>query len=227
MALNDWRFPLPLAVLSGHEKPVKSAKFSPDGNRIVTDTDGAVRIWDSMTGKLLSTLQTNGKWLCASQFSPDGQKIVTASFDQRLTGQASIKNEVARFTTGDATALIAGLDNMVQMWDGNTGKRIVNLAGNERENERSGNGGVSVAMVTGRAGHNSEVTGVEFSPDGLRIMSVTKTGSVKMWEAGTGKLLFTLQGSGYGARFSLDGERIVTVTAYEPPRCGTVMMASS
>jgi hypothetical protein len=82
-ALNDWRFPLPMATLQGHEDWVSSAQFSPDGKRIVTASwDKTARLWETESGKLLATLQGHEGWVYNAQFSPDGKRIVTASLDK-------------------------------------------------------------------------------------------------------------------------------------------------
>jgi WD40 repeat protein/serine/threonine protein kinase len=200
VALNDWRFPLPVAVLSGHHGPVRNATFSPDGSRIMTDEDGAVRIWDSVTGKLLTTIETGRQWLCASLFSPDGQKIITAALDAR-TRMKSIRNS-------NPAELVNAYDQMVQLWDSNTGKLLANLIDHEREQAGMA---AWVAIASGLAGHESDVAGMQFSPDGQRIVTATKYGKARIWDAGTGRLLLTLRASGiFNARFSSDGERIVT-----------------
>ncbi len=42
------------------------------------------------------------------------------------------------------------------------------------------------------SGHSSGVSDVAFSPDGLRLATASRDGTVKVWEAATGKELFTL-----------------------------------
>ncbi len=62
-------------------------------------------------------------------------------------------------------------------------------------------------------GHRGEVRGVAFSPDGKRIVTGSNDGTARVWDAETGRELFTLNGHAYwvlGVAFSPDGERIVT-----------------
>ena len=66
-----------------HRAPVWSARFSPDGQRVVTASeDRTARVWDAATGQPL-TEPVLHKWIVISaRFSPDGKRIVTASLDR-------------------------------------------------------------------------------------------------------------------------------------------------
>ena len=67
------------SILLGH---VRSASFSPNGQRVVTASwDGTAGIWDVTTGQLIHTLQGHRNVVCAASFSPDGRSVVTASRD--------------------------------------------------------------------------------------------------------------------------------------------------
>ncbi|HYT47911.1 MAG TPA: TIR domain-containing protein, partial [Burkholderiales bacterium] len=67
----------------GHEGPVNSAAFSPDGSRIVTaSTDRTARIWDAASGKEIAVLRGHEDTVISAAFSPDGSRIVTASGDR-------------------------------------------------------------------------------------------------------------------------------------------------
>ncbi|MBC8726785.1 hypothetical protein F6X37_36610, partial [Paraburkholderia sp. 31.1] len=46
-----------IAKLTGHQGPVFSAAFSPDGQRVVTaSADGTARVWDAATGEVIAKL---------------------------------------------------------------------------------------------------------------------------------------------------------------------------
>ena len=70
-------------TLKGHEDGVRSAAYSPDGERIVTASeDKTAKVWDANTGQELMTLAGHGGPVGSAMYSPDGHQIVTASADK-------------------------------------------------------------------------------------------------------------------------------------------------
>ena len=66
-----------------HNAEVTSAKFSPNGRWVVTTSaDKTARVWDAVTGRMISgPLQHEGV-VNDAEFSPDGRAVATASADQ-------------------------------------------------------------------------------------------------------------------------------------------------
>ena len=71
-------------TLKGHEGAVLSARYSPDGQRIVTAGAGdkTAKVWDAQTGQELITLKGREGAVLSARYSPDGARIVTASNDK-------------------------------------------------------------------------------------------------------------------------------------------------
>lgn len=64
-----------------------------------------------------------------------------------------------------------------------------------------------------RTGHTDQITSVCFSPDGTTVVTASKDGCAKLWNAETGTLLADLKGlrdDKFSASFSPDGKKIVT-----------------
>jgi WD40 repeat protein len=86
--------------LVGHEFPIASVAFSPDGSRIVTaGGDHHAMLWDTATGTRLRLLRGHFGSLHDARFSPDGRWIVTA-------GPRSVG--LWRATDGQLTDLLVG-----------------------------------------------------------------------------------------------------------------------
>ena len=70
-----------VAALEGHTEAIRSATFSPDGQRIATAAaDDSARVWDAKTGNVLRVLKHSDN-VYTVRFSPDGTRVVTASKD--------------------------------------------------------------------------------------------------------------------------------------------------
>ena len=85
MRIRNCRFPacsLSVSLLE-HEFSVFSARFSPDGQNIVSagGHDRTVRIWDLATGECVRTLQGHTASVYSAEFSPDGRKVVSGALD--------------------------------------------------------------------------------------------------------------------------------------------------
>ena len=72
-------------VVVGHSSTVWSARFSPDGTKVVSSSsDHTLRLWDVATGECEQTVQGHSGTVWSAGFSPDGTKVVSGSSDKTL-----------------------------------------------------------------------------------------------------------------------------------------------
>jgi WD40 repeat protein/tRNA A-37 threonylcarbamoyl transferase component Bud32 len=210
-------------VLRGHTNRIVSAFFSPDGRQVVTASwDRTARIWDVATGHELAVLRASPYSLEAAFFNADGRRLLTVPSDRlqyfHYAGSADWK-PLPRDVPIDAPVRIDGtvaeLDHgvggsgahppsftradeqelpSVRLWDAATGKEIAVLG------ERKG------------LADRDEGTCAAFSTDGRRAVTGSPSGTVKVWDAQTGKLLKSFQGWIQPLRalaFSADDSRLL------------------
>ncbi len=195
--------------LIGHQAPVTSACFSPDGTQILTASrDGTARLWDGTTGQEIATLRGHEGPVLSARFSPDGARIVTASYDSTaclwdvktwqqigvLQGHgAPVEN--ACFSPDGVSILTASMDGTAKLWN------VANPEG-VRTFRRNRMGIVTSANAC-------------FSPDGARILTITGDGTVAFWDVTSGHKLAApphYEAWTANAAFSPDGFRIITVS---------------
>ncbi len=170
-----------LVVYRGHKAPVRGARISPDGTRVVTRSrDGTVRIFAASSGEEVAVLQ-HGQPVGALAISPDGRFITSGS----RNGEVSIFTRegilVHSVVQGSGAVLdlaidrnskrfaTASFDGKVRLYDLPTGK-----------------------LIRGSMSHDQLVNSVFFSHDGERIVSGSRDRTAKVWSVPEGDLLLTL-----------------------------------
>lgn len=154
----------------GSRLELLSARFSPDGKRILTaSADKTAMLWDLAAGNLIIVLDGHKDKLASAEFSPDGKKIVTASYDNMVklwdagTGALLFTFEghkdvvfSARFSSDNRKIISASADGTAKLWDAVTRRLILTLpepAAKANVAEFSPDGTMAViAFADGKAG---------------------------------------------------------------------------
>jgi WD40 repeat protein len=151
-------------TLTGHERTVTAATFSPDATKLATGSeDGTVKIWDANSGRTLVTLIV---WKV--------KKIPAYRiFSRALHVPVSV---YVKFSPDQRTVLTNTYweDSSAKLWDATAGRLQAELGGHTTQ----------TLYKTEAAG----VTGAIFSPDG-KFIATESTDMVRLWEAATGRLI--------------------------------------
>src|SRR5262249_16169988 len=151
--------------------------YSPDGKRLATPgPDKSVLVHDVATGRAVLTLRGHEKPVAGLAFAPDGKMLFAMDRGEAVRGWDTDGKErlkIAGRKTGRGgsapapagkTIATAGEDG-VRLWDAARGTELVHLP-------RLGPGARSVA----------------FSPDGGTLAVGDESGSVRLWDRGTGRM---------------------------------------
>jgi len=160
-----------------------STNFSPNGDYLAAaNWDGNVLIWDTKSRQLrhhISPVQSIPYW----KFWADKAVMTQAA------GHSDSVNDVA-FSPDSKLLASAGFDNLIKIWDVETG-----------------------GLVNTLEGHDDWVVSVKFSPDGRLLASGSQDRSIHIWDVKTGELLRRLSGHGQSVTsvdFHPDGEVLVS-----------------
>jgi WD40 repeat protein len=197
----------PKLALPGHPGGTYFARFTPDGQRLITGgADKVARVWESTSGKMTLELGGHTDGVTGTEVTADGKRICTSSrYDETArvwdadSGKSLVEIEQKRlaFTefSPDGKQILAVSDQAV-LWDATTGKRLRQLAS-------------PYAQLRGA----SWLYGARFSPDGNRVALVDWRPAVS--DAATGKALFELKGHTkqvLDIDYSPDGQWLVTAS---------------
>lgn len=177
---NNQVNPSPL-LYAAHDGPILAMAVSPDGSRAVTaSADATLKVWsldrnaDGLFEELVlvNILRGHTSWVRGVQFFPDGWRVVSVSADRTIKlwnvvsgvmiysingGHSGEINDVA-VVGGLSRFVTAGDDHALRVWDAVAGRPLYVLSG-----------------------HVDEVTGVDASSDGRRIVSVAQDRTLRIW----------------------------------------------
>ncbi len=162
------------------EASVNMLAFSPDGDRVAASSfDGKIRIAEAATGKLIGSLPTFGP----AAFLPDGQTLMTGGWDRgdlRLWNLKTFVEErfgshpgTIRFLalSKDGKLLLVQDRNLMSLWDVASRRVLHEFGGKQADNLISSS----------------------LSSDGKVLAATCQNGEVRVWESGSGKLLWKHQ----------------------------------
>jgi WD40 repeat protein len=189
---------------------VQTARFSPDGRRVLTGGfNDFVRLWDSATPAEISRLNKGDE----VAFSPDGRFMATQGVDNGhvyiALWDAQTGSEIRRFIGGimgqiafspDSRFLLTGgADKTARLWDVATGKEVRHFTG------------MPTWLGTGAA--------IAFSPNGRYMLAGSSLHSfypdhaAQVWDVSTGRELHRLKGHTgwvYAVAISPDSKILLT-----------------
>lgn len=210
-----------LLRLSLNGSNVTDATFSPDGTKVLAavgksltvgdgfalGVDGAVRIWDALTGREIQRLRAAGTVYDAS-FSPDGSQVL-AAIEPR-----SAFNSLARIWDIATGTAVQALET-----DGFCADFAIFSPEGDRVLMTGGPGEVwNWDLATERA-DILKIGGffcadlAVFSPDGTKLFTAND-GAVRIWDLSTGRpSILPDTGKLFSAEFSIDGTLVLTAGA--------------
>jgi tRNA A-37 threonylcarbamoyl transferase component Bud32 len=179
------------ATLRGHEGPVWSVAFAPDGRLLATGSDDAtLRFWDAATGREQAVLSGPSSAVLAVAFAHSGKFLLSGDSDGTLSlwdvatrqqGPAlpHHSGNVRRLVISpdDGTVAVGGGSQGVELWDldSRTVRRTL-------------------------SGHHGSVLAIAFAPDGRTLATGDATGHVHLWDPDSGAERASFVGDPLGVR---------------------------
>ncbi len=182
---------------------VYSVRFSPDGQILASSgVDRRIRLWNTNTGKIISTLNGHQASVMAMQFMPNGKILISAGADRTIRFWDLAQQQLLKTIEvheQPINALAISLD----------GKLIVSGSSDRTVRVRQ----LGTADQHILQGHQTDVLAVAISPDGKTIVSGAIDGIIKLWDVDSQQLINSFQahqGAVKSIVFQINGQFLIT-----------------
>ena len=197
-------------TLAGHTDYIWSVRYSPDGRQLLTaSSDRSIRIWDSGNGQTLRVINEEASF-GDTIYSPNGQHIAARVYD-RNSG-ISLAMHIFNTETGQKLITISGrvgnlayspdgIQLLVNAWDDNDNSLIKIFESATGRELRSFNNGDDI---------------IGFSPDGRRILTTSRSFSLRLEVEGRRRIY----GASYATLLDATTGRVTGTIGYGPLNVG-------
>jgi WD40 repeat protein/DNA-binding SARP family transcriptional activator/energy-coupling factor transporter ATP-binding protein EcfA2 len=190
------------------DNPLASVSFSGDGRRLVTGgADGAIHVVAVRGGAVLAEMRGH-QGPARADYVPGSDAIVSAGEEDGTlrtwrapATRVSLQPGTDPLFSRDGRLVVAGddEDGTIHLWNPSTGE--------ERDLRDPAEATSSRGI---RTASQSESSYAQFSSDAAQIVSASDDGSVRLWDAATGRerLVPTLAGQKLSAAYDATGQRL-------------------
>ena len=200
---------IPVGEPLEHRDRILAASFSPDGTQVLTGgRDNTIRLWDASTGQPLGEPLASDDWVTAVSFGLDGTELASGGRESAV----SLRD------TGTLKPLdFVWMRDVPAELSLHRGGRV--LMANTYDNS------AMLLDVVGPPGklhlgqplrHGDRVLAVAISPNGTRLLTGSRDGTARLWQAAIGHQVSRALSHGstiWDVAFSRDGSRIATACA--------------
>lgn len=183
--LSDNNPPALTCTLEGHTQKINSCAINANGSIAVSASDdNTLKIWDTNSGVEIRTLNGHTKEVKFCSIDALGNKIVSTALDGSLKvwdvqkGTAIISKE--NIVPGAPCSISA---------DSTIFASIIKVGSSKKQNLVIWNIDSNAIILTIHQPHNQKITSCTINSDGTIIVTTSLDGSVKVWDAKSGKEL--------------------------------------
>jgi WD40 repeat protein len=179
------------ATLHGHEGPIWSVAFAPDGRTLATGSDDStIHLWDTASGQDLGMLEGHGGPVLTVAFAHSGSFLLSGGSDAALRIWTVATRQQHREVThvsgnlrrlalspDDAVVAVGSNDQNVDLWDLEKG-----------------------AIRKTLHGPHGTIWAIAFAPNGKSLAVGDATGQIRLWDPTTGDTRASFPGDPLGLR---------------------------